>query len=54
MVGRESFSVIPLAVPAVVRCLSLEVGEERATVDVERESGLAPLLFRLFGHAPRR
>ena len=54
MVGRESFSIILSAAPVVVRCLSLEVGGERVTVDVERESGLASLLSKLLGHAPRR
>lgn len=54
VVGRASFSVVPSAVPAAVRCLSPNVGGERVTVDVERESGLASLLSKLLGHAPRR
>lgn len=54
MVGRASFSVVPSAVPAVVRRLSPNVGGERVTVDVDRESGQASLLSKLLGHAPRR
>lgn len=42
------------AVPAVVRGLSLEVGGERISVDVERESGPASLPSKLLGHAPTR
>jgi len=44
MMGRESVSVMLLAIAVVVTHLSLKVGGERVTVNADKESGLASLL----------